>query len=170
VTSQEADFDAGLDFDCFLLTGFFETLTFKTASRISSSFIGLSDIGLALAITTLYRILLGLTIPYYNSHIKPSHFLPPQLEGRRVASRYSIHSWLSPHWIPPGVGLRNRVPRWSTRWTPWGLCSFSHGSLLVNAVGNSTARNAVLPHCSLRVHQNEARSNYLPPMLRPSKP
>ena len=57
MTGQEADFDAGLDFDRFGMTGFFETVAFKTARSMSSSFIGFSDMGLALAIC--YRLLLS---------------------------------------------------------------------------------------------------------------
>jgi hypothetical protein len=52
VTSQARDFDADLDFDRFLVTSFFEAVTLKTACKISSSFIGLSDIGFAFAIST----------------------------------------------------------------------------------------------------------------------
>jgi hypothetical protein len=40
VTGQEADFNAGLGFDRFGMTGFFEAVTFSTACNISSSFSG----------------------------------------------------------------------------------------------------------------------------------
>jgi hypothetical protein len=78
VTSQAWDFDADLDFNRFGMTGFFEAVTDKTALRISSSFIGFNEIGLALAISLLYRKLLGLTKCSYDSHTKWSHFLPPE--------------------------------------------------------------------------------------------
>ena len=82
VTSQEADFDEDLDFDRFGMTGFFEAVTPKTALRMSSSFIGFNEIGLALAIS--YRKLLGLTKSSYNSHIRSSQLLPPAgKRGRR---------------------------------------------------------------------------------------
>ena len=70
MTSQEADFDAGLDFDRFGMTGFFEAGVPTIILRMSSSFSGFREIGLALAMLSRYRKLLGLTIPYYNSHIE----------------------------------------------------------------------------------------------------
>ena len=53
MTSQARDFDAGLDFNRFGMTGFFEAGVLRTALKISSSFSGLSEIGLALAIAPL---------------------------------------------------------------------------------------------------------------------
>ena len=50
VTGQEADFNADLDFDCFLLTGFYKKVVPKTALRMSSSFSGFRKIGFASAI------------------------------------------------------------------------------------------------------------------------
>ena len=50
MTSQARDFDADLDFDRFGMTGFFKAVIFTTAFSISSSFIGLREIGFALAI------------------------------------------------------------------------------------------------------------------------
>ena len=50
MTGQEADFDEGLDFDCFLVTGFLEEVAFNIARSASSNFIGLRDIGLDRAI------------------------------------------------------------------------------------------------------------------------
>lgn len=49
MTRQARDFDADLDFDRVGMTGFFEAGVLRTARKISSSFMGLSDIGLALA-------------------------------------------------------------------------------------------------------------------------
>lgn len=60
MTSQARDFDADLDFDRFGMTGFFEAGVFKTTLRMSSSFIGLSDMGLAFGILPSYRKLLPL--------------------------------------------------------------------------------------------------------------
>ena len=51
MTSQARDFDADLDFDRFLLTGFFEAGAPTMILSMSSSFNGFSEIGLALAIT-----------------------------------------------------------------------------------------------------------------------
>jgi hypothetical protein len=86
VTSQTRDFDADLGFDRFGMTGFFEAVTDKTALRISSSFIGFNEIGLALAISPLYRKLLVLTINYYNSHTYLQEPFPPtcRKEGAAV--------------------------------------------------------------------------------------
>ena len=50
MTSQARDFDADLDFDRFGMTGFFEAGVLRTALKMSSSFNGLREIGLALAI------------------------------------------------------------------------------------------------------------------------
>jgi hypothetical protein len=50
VTRQARDFNADLDFDRFGMTGFLEAVVFKIARRMSSSFRGLSEIGLAFAI------------------------------------------------------------------------------------------------------------------------
>jgi len=47
MTSQARDFDAGLDFNRFGMTGFFEASTSKTALMMSSSFMGWRDMGLA---------------------------------------------------------------------------------------------------------------------------
>jgi hypothetical protein len=49
------------------MTGFFEEVT--KALMISSSFIGLNDMGFALAIIPLYRKLLGLTKLHHDDHI-----------------------------------------------------------------------------------------------------
>ena len=72
MTSQEADFDAGLDFDCFLLTGFFEAVTLNTALRMSSSFSGFKEIGFALAILLIakeyYQLDRIAVYPSYYSH------------------------------------------------------------------------------------------------------
>jgi hypothetical protein len=81
VTGQEADFDADLDFDRFGMTGFFEAGVATIILRMSSSFSGFREIGFALAILSLYRKLLRLTYPYYNSHTIGNHFLPRFLEG-----------------------------------------------------------------------------------------
>jgi len=49
MTGQEADFDEGLDFDCFLVTGFLEEVTPISAFKASSKFNGCSEIGLDLS-------------------------------------------------------------------------------------------------------------------------
>lgn len=46
MTGQEADSDEGLDFDCFLVTGFKEGPAPKIACRASSNFNGLNERGL----------------------------------------------------------------------------------------------------------------------------
>ena len=53
MTSQARDFDADLDFNRFGMTGFVEALDLRTARRMSSSFIGLREIGFSLAISHL---------------------------------------------------------------------------------------------------------------------
>jgi hypothetical protein len=53
VTSQEADFDADLDFVRFGMTGFFEAGVPTIILSMSSSFNGFSEIGFALAIVTM---------------------------------------------------------------------------------------------------------------------
>ncbi len=55
MTSQARGFDADLDFDRFGMTGFFEAGLLRTSRMMSSSFIGLSDMGLALAIGHLLK-------------------------------------------------------------------------------------------------------------------
>ena len=50
MTGQEADFDEDLDFDCFGVTGFFETVEPNKAFNASSNFRGFSEIGFSLAI------------------------------------------------------------------------------------------------------------------------
>lgn len=54
MTRQEADFDEGLDFDCFLVTGFSEAVTPRMACSAWSKFIGLRDIGFDLSGVTRF--------------------------------------------------------------------------------------------------------------------
>ena len=50
MTSQAWDFDADLDFDRFGMTGFFKAGALSTTLIMSSSFMGLSEMGLAFGI------------------------------------------------------------------------------------------------------------------------
>lgn len=95
MTGQEADFDAGLDFNRFLLTGFFEAEVLRTARRISSSFIGFSEIGLALAIWS-YWLLQNNTLLTAEPHsyiIHLFHFLPLVFGGRTLVGTL-LFRWL----------------------------------------------------------------------------
>lgn len=76
MTGQEADFDEGLDFDCFLVTGFFEEGAPSNARSASSNFSGLSEIGFSLAIAHSTRSTAILTKPHASGHSMGSHFLP----------------------------------------------------------------------------------------------
>ena len=62
MTSQEADFDADLDFDRFGMTGFFEAGVSTIILNMSSSFNGFSEIGLALAMFSCCRVVHNTTI------------------------------------------------------------------------------------------------------------
>ena len=68
MTSQEADFDADLDFDRFGMTGFCEALTFNVALMISSSFSGWREIGLERSGVCRFVIVDGFGVELFFVH------------------------------------------------------------------------------------------------------
>ena len=58
MTSQEADFDEDLDFDCFLVTGFLEAVAPSKTFRASSKLSGFSEMGFSFGMSSFYGKLL----------------------------------------------------------------------------------------------------------------
>lgn len=87
MTGQEADFDEGLDFDCFLVTGFLEEVAPSKARSASSNLRGLRESGFSLAMAHSTRSAAILTKTHSHGHIVRGHFLPLILgeEGQPVS-------------------------------------------------------------------------------------
>lgn len=71
MTRQEADFDAGLDFDRFGMIGFFEALTLSIAFNTSSSFNGCSEIGFERSVCFRFGIVVRPSVCEVISALSP---------------------------------------------------------------------------------------------------